>query len=247
MSAVTHGIETIVPDWPAPARVRSLATTRSGGFSTGAHASFNLGMNCGDAAETVARNRALLRQMIPAEPAWMKQVHGSRVIEADCDPAPAEADAAVAHAPQRVCVVLSADCLPVLLCERSGAAVGAAHAGWRGLAAGVIEQAVSALQCPPQRVLAWLGPAIGPRVYEVGEEVREALLRFDANAAAAFAPCHPGKYLADLYALARQRLIAVGVTSIHGGGWCTYSDPVRFFSYRRDGVTGRMANLVWIA
>ncbi|MSQ71615.1 MAG: peptidoglycan editing factor PgeF [Betaproteobacteria bacterium] len=226
----------------------SMVTTRTGGFSTGPYAAFNLGTNSGDAPQSVARNRGLLRKLLPAEPLWMKQVHGIRVLDATgSDVRLCEADAAVAHAPQRVCAVLTADCLPVLLCERDGAAVGAVHGGWRGLAAGVVEQAVRALKCPPERVLAWLGPAIGPQAYEVGNEVREAFVRHDVNAAAAFTPGQSGKYFADLYLLARQRLSGAGVTSVHGGGWCTHTDVRRFFSYRRDGPTGRMASLVWIA
>jgi YfiH family protein len=239
-------IDAIVPDWPAPACVKSMVTTRAGGFSAGPHASFNLGANSGDAEAAVVRNRALLRRFVPREPVWLKQVHGTVVIDAAHAGAMSEADAAVTREAERVCAILTADCLPVLLCERSGAAVGAVHAGWRGLAAGVIEQAVRALQCPPDRVLAWLGPAIGPRVYEVGEDVREAFVRQDPAAEAAFIARQPGKYLADIYALARQRLAALGVPAVYGGAWCTYSDPARFFSYRRDGVTGRMASLVWI-
>ena len=240
----------IVPDWPAPAGVRALITTRQGGASSGAFASMNLGMRSGDIAEDVRRNRARLRQELPAEPLWLRQVHGSAVVEADGSKgntvADLEADAVVAHRPQTVCAVLSADCLPVLLCDAQGSVVAAAHAGWRGLCAGVIERTVQAMQRPGRALLAYLGPAIGPAAYEVGPEVRQAFIDADAQAEAAFAAGRPGRYLADLYALARQRLANCGVANVHGGGYCTYTDQESFFSYRRDGATGRMASLIWL-
>ncbi|MDP1683326.1 MAG: peptidoglycan editing factor PgeF [Burkholderiales bacterium] len=239
------GAEWIVPDWPAPSNVRALITTRAGGVSTGPYASMNPADHVGDDPHAVAQNRALLRAALPSEPFWLKQVHGDIVAEADVGPV--EADACIARAAGQVCVVLTADCLPVLLCTVDGSVVGAAHAGWRGLCAGVLERTAAAMGVPGQQVLAYLGPAIGPRAFEVGPEVRESFMAQDASATAAFTPQANGKYLADLYLLARQRLARVGVTQVYGGGDCTYSDPERFFSYRRDGATGRMAALVWIA
>lgn len=237
----------ITPDWPAPAKVKALMTTRSGGTSAGPYASLNLGLKVNDAPDAVAANRARLRACLPAEPAWLNQVHGNRVVEADTLDAPVDADAAVARNPGTVCAVMVADCLPVLLCDRKGSVVGAAHAGWRGLAAGVIENAVQAMRVDPGEVVAWLGPAIGPDAFEVGDDVREAFLSVDPEAASAFVPHRPGKWLADLFQLARQRLQRLGVGVVHGGGLCTVSDPARFYSHRRDKVTGRMAALVWIA
>ena len=236
----------IVPDWPAPPRVRALITTRSGGASRGPYASFNLGTHVGDDPEAVVRNRQALRRRLPAEPVWMKQVHGTRVIEADPRVLDEEADGAVAHAPGRVCAVLTADCLPVLLADAGGTAVGIAHAGWRGLAAGVIESAVGAMAVPGASLVAYLGPAIGAAVYEVGPEVRETLAADDGQALHAFAPRPGGKFLADLGVLARQRLKRMGVSRIFGGTLCTFSDPGRFYSYRRESVTGRMASLIWL-
>lgn len=234
------------PDWPAPPGVRAVSTTRRGGVSTGAYADWNLGDHVGDDPRAVARNRTLLRERLalPAEPRWLRQVHGCAVAEGRGGAC--EADAAVAQVPGEVCAVLTADCLPILLCDRAGTRVGAVHAGWRGLAAGVIEAAVRCLDVPPGELLCWLGPAIGPDAFEVGPEVRERFLaELGPGAAEAFRPS-AGRWLADLYTLARRRLAGVGVTRVWGGGLCTYADAGRFFSYRRDGVTGRMATLVWI-
>lgn len=240
----------IVPDWPAPPSVRVLVTTRAGGVSRGAYAGLNLGMRSGDAVEDVTRNRASLRQWLPAEPAWLRQVHGTTVVEADGMEASPEADAAVARRPGTVCAVLTADCLPLLMCDEAGTIVAAAHAGWRGLSSGVIEQALRVMDRPPEALLAYLGPAIGPAAYEVGAEVREAFIAADRGgdpqAEAAFTPGKPGKFHADLYALARQRLARSGVARVYGGGYCTYAERERFFSYRRDGATGRMASLIWM-
>ncbi len=238
----------IVPGWPAPASVRAASTTRVGGTSAAPHDSLNLGIGCGDDADAVARNRELVRDALglPAAPRWLRQVHGASVVDAaGTGPAPA-ADAALTGKPGVVCAVMSADCLPVLLCDRDGTRVGAVHAGWRGMAAGVIEACVARMGAP-EALLAWLGPAIGPRAYEVGPEVREALVAGLGQAAAdAFAPSPTGRWLADLYALARLRLDRVGVTAVYGGGRCTHSESDTFFSHRRDGVTGRMASLVWL-
>lgn len=249
------------PAWPAPARVRALSTLRTGGQigDKSAHsqpvdghsdpyADFNLGTHVGDEPGRVAANRAALRRALPAEPLWLSQVHGTRVANADENPLPnIEADAAVARKPGAVLAIQTADCLPVLLCDRAGSVVAAAHAGWRGLSSGVIENAVRAMGVPAADVIAWLGPAIGPRAYEVGAEVVEAFTRDDPGAAAAFAPKAGGKFLADLYALARRRLARLGVASVSGGDACTYADADRFFSFRRDGRTGRMASLVWLS
>lgn len=245
MSRAPHP-EWIRPAWPAPGRVRSLITTRSGGVSAGSYASLNLGMRTGDAIGNVERNRAILRDCLPAEPTWMRQVHGTRVVVADEAEPGSEADAAVARQPGVVCAVLTADCVPVLFCDRGAEVVGIAHAGWRGLAAGVIEAAVHAMGVATPRILAYLGPGIGPDAYEVGAEVRAAFAAADPRAEEAFAVAAPGKFYADLYALARQRLARCGVTDVHGGGYCTLRDP-RFFSFRREPITGRMASLIWLA
>ncbi|MHB1085535.1 MAG: peptidoglycan editing factor PgeF [Thiobacillus sp.] len=234
------------PDWPAPPGVNSLMTTRVGGVSGAPWTSFNLGDHVGDDPGHVASNRARLRQHLPAEPGWLRQVHSARVVELGCV-SNAEADAAFTHQKGQVCAVLTADCLPVLFCGRAGSVVAAAHAGWRGLANGVLEATVAAMQVPPGEVLAWMGAAIGPLAFEVGDEVRQIFVAQHPEAVVAFAP-HPtpGKWLADIYQLARIRLNHVGVHAIYGGGRCTFSEADSFYSYRRDGVTGRMAALIWL-
>jgi hypothetical protein len=235
-----------------PARVHAATTTRARGHSGGPFATFNLSDYVGDATATVARNRAALRAQLalPSEPHWLRQVHGTRVLRLEVPPAqgapPPEADAAVTATPGVVCVVQTADCLPLLLCDRDGACVAAVHAGWRGLVAGVIEAAVAEMKIPGASLLAWLGPAIGPDAFEVGADVRDAFTRDDAAAANAFRPRGEGKWTADLYQLARLRLQRLGIEQISGGTWCTYSDAQHFYSYRRDGVTGRMATLIWL-
>ena len=239
----------IAPDWPAPPNVHALMTTREGGASTGPWKSFNLGDHVGDDPLQVATNRACLRAQLPGEPAWLRQVHSARVVELgpgfDAHP---EADASFTREAGRVAVVLTADCLPVLFCDRAGSIVAAAHAGWRGLADGILEATVTAMQVDTAELLVWLGVAIGPEAFEVGDDVRRAFVERDPDAAAAFVP-HPGggegKWLADIYQLARIRLRNVGVTAVYGGGRCTFNERDAFFSYRRDGVTGRMAALVW--
>ena len=243
-----RGLDWIVPDWPAPPNVRALMTTRNGGFSAGECRSMNVGVR-GDDPLAVARNKELLRAVCGVEPLWLSQTHGTQVVMADHARQLAEGDAAVVTQSGRAATVRVADCLPVLFCDRKGTRVAAAHAGWRGLCAGVLEAAVAALQVPGQDILAWLGPAIGPGAFEVGDEVRAAFVARDPDASAAFAPYpgRPGKWLADLYALAAMRLRRAGVTAIHGGGLCTVTDADRFFSYRRDKSTGRMAALVWLA
>ena len=234
-------------DWPAPARVRTLVTTRAGGGSRAPHDAMNLGSRCGDDPAAVADNRALLRALLPADPVWMKQVHGTRVVEADAGKGDEpEADAAVARAPGTVCAVLTADCLPVFLCDESGSVVALAHAGWRGLAGGVLENTVRAMGEAPERLMAWIGPGIAAPAYEVGAEVRDAFVADDAADAGAFHPTRPGHWLADLPLLARRRLARVGVARAGGGTLCTHADARRFYSFRRDGATGRFASLIWI-
>jgi YfiH family protein len=237
----------IVPDWPAPAGVHALVTTRAGGVSVGPYASMNLATHVGDDAAAVAENRRRLRDRLPTEPRWLTQVHGTLVVDAGGASPDTQADAALARGKGVVCAVLTADCLPVLLCDENGTAVAVAHAGWRGLAGGVLEAAVQAMGVPPVRLMAWLGPAIGPQAFEVGAEVRAAFLAQVSEAGAAFAPKANGKWLADLYRLAEQRLNAVGVARIFGGGFCTYHEAERFYSFRREKTTGRMASLIWMA
>jgi len=237
--------EWITPDWPVPPSVRSLITTRAGGVSSGAFASLNLGEGAGDDPRHVARNREILRRFLPSEPLWLRQVHGAVAIDASDATPDVEADGAVAHAAGAVCAVLTADCLPVLLADCGGQAVGIAHAGWRGLAGGIIGSVVRRMAVRARDLIAYIGPGIGPHRYEVGEDVRLAFLGTDPDAERAFAPCRNGKYLADLCQIARGRLESAGVAEIHGGGFCTASEE-RFFSYRRDRITGRMASLVWL-
>lgn len=236
----------IVPDWPAPANVKALITTRGGGVSSGAFASFNLGLRAGDDPQAVTENRARLRRLLPQEPKWLRQVHGARVVNADDLNEAPEADAGFARHIHTVCAIMIADCLPVLLSDRAGSVVGVAHAGWRGLSGGVVENTVDAMRrAGSGELLAYLGPAIGPRAFEVGADVRDAFVNRDPGAAQAFAPHGREKWLADLFMLARQALARAGVNAVYGGGLCTYSDPARFFSYRRDKTTGRMAALIW--
>ncbi|MEO7385576.1 MAG: peptidoglycan editing factor PgeF [Gammaproteobacteria bacterium] len=241
----------IRPDWAAPARVHAVATTRAGGDSRAPWAALNLGDHVGDDPAAVAHNRGLLRDALelPGDPAWLQQVHGTAVVAAQAAGQKSVADAAWTASAGIVCAVLTADCLPVLFCNRAGTHVAAAHAGWRGLSAGVLESAVAWLAADgvrPDSLLAWLGPAIGPERYEVGAEVRDAFLQADPSAADAFRPHRPGHWLLDLYAAARLRLRRAGVTAISGGSFCTLAEPERFFSHRRDGVTGRQATLIWL-
>jgi polyphenol oxidase len=218
----------ITPVWSAPANVNARMTLRTLGDMAG-------------------EGRRAVRGLLQAEPVWLKQVHGTSVIDADSRPEAPVGDAAVARRKGTVCTVMAADCMPVLLADAAGSVVAAAHAGWRGLSAGVIEAAVGEMRVRPASVIAWLGPAIGPRVYEVGEEVRAAFIERDPAAAAAFVITRPGHWLLDLYAVARQRLAKLGVERVYGGGLCTYSDPERFYSYRRDRAAGRMAALIWLS
>jgi YfiH family protein len=255
MKSFRTPLERIVPDWPAARQVRAVCTTRGGGVSRGAYASLNLATHVGDDGVAVARNRAILRSSLdlPAEPLWLEQVHGLEVVDVDRLPDvrsrgwPPRADGALCGATGRVCAVLTADCMPVLLSDRAGTRVAALHAGWRGLAAGVVEAGVRALGRKADEILAWLGPAIGPNRFQVGDEVRTAFVHRHQAAEAAFRPCPQGRWLADLYALARIRLSSLGVEAVYGGHWCTYEDSRRFYSYRREPVTGRMATLIWLS
>ncbi|MBW4052986.1 MAG: peptidoglycan editing factor PgeF [Proteobacteria bacterium] len=245
------GPDTIIPNWPAPAGIRAAFTLRSGGVSQPPFDTFNIAAHVEDDPRAVAENRALLRARLalPAEPAWLEQVHGRRVADLDALPtldSPGPADAALTRSPGRICAIQVADCMPVLFAAADGSAVGAAHAGWRGLAGGVLQATVGAMNTPPAELLAWLGPAIGQAHFEVGDEVRAAFLDGDPGAAGAFVANPRGRWQCDLYALARRKLAALGVQSVHGGGWCTYAEPGRFFSYRRDGRCGRMAAVIWI-
>lgn len=238
-------------DWPAPRGVRGFTTLRHGaGVSVPPFDHFNMGVRCGDAAEAVTRNRAELVEVggLPSPPVWLRQVHGTGVFRAGASDSEPEADAAVTSTPGIVLAILTADCLPVLLCADDGREVGAAHAGWRGLAAGVLEATVAAMHATPRRLLAWLGPAAGPAHYEVGVEVYDAFVSQDRAAGSAFTSTRPHHWRVDLYALARRRLEQAGIAAdrIHGGGLDTIGDPQRFYSHRRDRRTGRMASLVWI-
>lgn len=238
-------IEWIVPDWPAPPQVGALMTTRNGGVSQGPYASWNLATHVGDADNAVSMNRALLREIVPVKPLWLNQVHGTDVVDAAVANSTPDADASFTRRAGSACVVMTADCLPVLFCDRDGSVVAAAHAGWRGLAGGVLEATIAAMACDASHLMAWLGPAIGPESFEVGDDVYAAFTGLQPAAAHAFER-RGDKWLADIYELARLRLAAAGVTAVSGGGYCTYRDSARFFSYRRDGVTGRMAASIWL-
>jgi YfiH family protein len=245
---MTELISWIEPDWPAPSRVHALTTTRQGGFSLPPYAGLNLAEHVGDDPVAVGRNRSLLREALslPSEPLWLNQVHGRAVVEVGACQAGCAADGAFAQGPGSVCAVLTADCLPLLLSDRAGCQVAAVHVGWRGLAAGIIKAAVDRFSAPGIELLAWLGPAIGPSAFEVGPEVLECFLLQDPAADIAFLPGHGDRWLADIFQLARLRLAAAGVGFVSGGDYCTVTDETRFYSYRRDGVTGRMATLIWI-
>lgn len=237
----------IPADWPAPAAIRAGVTSRHGGVSEGCYASYNLAGHVGDDPTAVAENRSRLRQrlQLPAEPRWLTQVHGIQVCT---DTAPgAVADASITQQPGQACVVLTADCLPVLLCDQAGQVVAAAHAGWRGLAAGVLAETVHRMAVPASHLLAWLGPAIGPTAFEVGEDVRSAFLAQDPEYARVFRAHTEDKWWMDIYAAARLQLNSLGLARIYGGGECTVTAADRYYSYRRDRQTGRMASLIWIS
>jgi len=238
-----------VPNWPTPKNVRSLVTTRNGGVSQGVYSSLNLGAHVGDDPSAVIANREHVAAKVQGTPVWLNQVHGTRVFDASGfsggDQVP-EADVSFSRKAGSVCAVMTADCLPVLFCDLAGRVVAAAHAGWRGLLAGVLEETIAAMGVPGRNLMAYLGPAIGPQAFEIGEEVRSAFVVLDETSAAAFKPSVSGKWLADIYLLARQRLTGQGVTRIYGGSFCTVSESDRFFSFRRDGQTGRMVSMIWL-
>ncbi|TVP52246.1 MAG: peptidoglycan editing factor PgeF [Halomonadaceae bacterium] len=244
-----HQFQVLRPDWPAPATVHACSTTRAGGVSIAPYDSWNLGKHVGDEAAAVAENRRRLAATTGLDQhriGWLKQVHGTRVARLTATPQPIpEADASVTRAPGLACAILTADCLPVLFCDRQGQQVAAAHAGWRSLAGGVLEQTLASFPRADQ-VMAWLGPAIGPGAFEVGEEVRQQFVAHDPAHGAAFV-VQGDRYLADLYQLARWRLTCAGIGAVYGGDYCTFNEPQRFYSYRRDGRTGRMASLIWLA
>jgi YfiH family protein len=249
----------ILPNWPAPANIRAIQTTRSftdshPGYSLAPYNSLNFGSHVKDNPIHVAQNRQLLSQFLPSEPVWLNQVHGVGIIDAANTSCAPDADASFTTHKNVVCVTMTADCLPVLLCDKAGSSLAVVHAGWRGLCDGVLEASVNivckAAQIQSADLMAWFGPAIGPNAFEVGAEVRAQFLEKDKNAASAF-KLQGDKFLANIYQLATQRLNNVGVTDIYGGGYdddfCTFTDEERFFSYRRDGDTGRMATLIWLA
>jgi YfiH family protein len=250
-------LQIITPEWPAPRGVRAAFTLRTGGVSVAPYDSLNLGARIGDSPEAVAENRRRVREKLrlPGEPIWLEQVHGVEVVELGFVGAadvvatgdrPLTADASVTRGAGQVCAIRVADCMPVLFAARDGSVVGAAHAGWRGLAGGVLEATIGRLGVPAKELIAWMGPAIGPKHFEVGEDVRAAFTATDPGEASAFVANARGRWQCDLNALARRRLSTLGVSGIYGGGWCTFADAGRFFSYRRDRQCGRMAALIWI-
>jgi len=253
MTNLAH-ISFITPNWPAPINVKALQTTRLGGVSVRPYSNLNLGAHVQDDPMAVAKNRQLLSPYLPSEPVWVNQVHGVDVIDAATSTCLQNADASLTTKPNVVCVTMTADCLPVLLCDKKGTVVAAVHAGWRGLCDGVIEAAVNKMQVSPSDVLVWLGPAIGPDAFEVGSDVREQFIEKDSQAALAFKSINnqdsKGKWLCNLYLIAQQRLNNIGVTQVYGASvnedFCTYTDEARFFSFRRDNVTGRMASMIWL-
>ena len=243
-------LDFILPNWEMPANVRAVATTRKGGMSQGSYQGFNLGTHVGDEAAAVEGNRRLLggRLGLPAEPVWLEQVHGNEVVLLeDLPSSPPRADAAITRTPGIPLAILTADCLPVLFCDESGREIAAAHAGWRGLAAGVLQNTVAMFDAPADEIHAWLGPAIGPGDFEVGEEVLQTFAARLPGSENLFEPHGDDRFLADLYQLARLALAGAGVTSVRGGGWSTFAEEERFFSYRRDNETGRQATLIWMA
>ena len=239
----------ISPSWSAPSHIKAYCTTRKNGVSEGPYAEFNLGFHRGDNKESVQKNREQLKKtcQLAAEPLWLKQTHSNLVINADAYYENIDSDGCYTNKKNQACVVMTADCLPILLCNRQGTEIAAIHAGWRGLANGIIEVGLNHFQSSPHEIMAWFGPAIGPHYFEVGEEVRDAFIQHDPDAAQAF-KVKEKKWLANLYELARLRLNKKGVTQIYGGDMCTFSDSKRFYSYRRDGQnSGRLATLIWMS
>lgn len=237
-------MQVISPDWPAPKGIKAFTTTRSGGVSPVPWDSFNLGGNCGDQSGNIARNRAILNAALPTEPYWLNQVHGTVVVKVGSLPQIPDADASWSDQADTVCAVLTADCLPVLLCTRNGSHFAAVHCGWRSLATGILENTIAAMGIASEDLMAWFGPAISVANYEIGEEVFQAFIKANREDANAFKDTRPGHWQADLIKLAKLRLQRLGVNAFYGGRWCTYADE-RFYSYRRDGVTGRMVSLIY--
>jgi len=248
MQAKPHSPGYLLPNWPAPGNVHALTTLRSGGYSAGPYASFNLALHTDDDPAAVGKNRELLRSyfQLPAEPIWLQQVHSNHLIEAGSTGVDTRADGCWSRTRGCVCAVLTADCLPVLICDRGGYKVAAAHAGWRGLNAGVISNAVNILQSDPAELMVWLGPAIGPLAFEVGLDVMQAFTSKNHSNASAFRQVDDSHWLCDIYQLAKIELETLGVTAIYGGDACSYTDEQRFYSYRRDGISGRMASIIWL-
>lgn len=239
-------LDFIFPDWPVPENIKATVTTRTGGYSQSPFNGFNLATHVEDEHDAVIKNRKMLTEalQLPSEPVWLEQVHSAVAIEASNKNR--KADASYTNQINTVCAVMTADCLPVLFCNKHGTQVAAAHAGWRGLADGILEATIDAMNEKTNELMVWMGPAIGPDVFEVGDEVRDAFIQVLPQAEQAFTQKNPGCWLADMYLLARQRLEQKGITDIYGGGYCTYTEKERFYSYRRDGKTGRMASLIWI-
>ena len=258
IETIAKPLNFILPNWPAPKHVKAIQTTRTGGVSCAPYASLNLGAHVNDDPSAVAHNRQLLNSYLPGEPVWVNQVHGTDVIDAASTSGLQNADASFTHQTNIICVTMTADCLPLLLCDKAGTVVAAVHAGWRGLCDGVIEAAVNKMQLPAPEILVWLGPAIGPQAFEVGDDVRAQFITQDSQAELAF-KASDNKWLCNLYMLAQQRLNTLGITQIYGAGdltssaenqrdnFCTYTDEARFFSFRRDNITGRMASMIWLA
>ena len=240
-------IEIIKPDWPAPKNIVAFTTTRNGGVSYDGCSSLNLGNRNADSADNIATNRKILRtkMQLPNEPYWINQTHSKIAITIDHHYKITEADASFTTEIDCICVVNTADCLPLLVCNREGTAVAAIHAGWRSLVSGIIENTLDLFPQAPEEILVWLGPAIGPEVYEVGDEVRDAFLEHDPQAELAFKPSPNDRWLMDMYLLARQRLQKKNITAIYGGEFCTYTQNDQFFSHRRDSKTGRQASLIY--
>lgn len=241
-------LDLIIPDWPAPSWIKAATTTRQGGFSDPPFDSLNLSQTVGDNAGCVVKNQTLLKKLLgfTQDPLWLKQTHGTRIISAKNTSSDRVADAVCAYEPQSVCTVLTADCLPLLVCSKTKSCIAAIHAGWKGLAAGVIENSIKALACPAEDLLVWLGPAIGPQAFVVGQDVFAVFVKKNPQFKAAFEEIGNKQWLANLYHLAKQHLNTLGISAIYGGQYCTYSNKKQFFSFRRDKITGRMASLIWI-
>ena len=238
----------IVPDWPAPKNIKAISTTRNGGYSLAPYKQLNLGLHVGDDVDLVLKNRQLITDsaQLPEAPRWLEQTHSTNVLTSQNWQTDSVADAMVSQHSDHVCTVMTADCLPILLCDQQGTMVAAIHAGWRGLQAGIIENTIKHFSCPAAEIMAWFGPAIGPSQFEVGEEVYQQFVCSAPQASSAFQPTDEQHYLANIYLLAKQRLNSNGISAIYGGQLCTVSDSQQFFSYRREGVTGRMATMIWL-